>query len=112
MTKFLIITCQALIISLILVLPATAESQNKLQVYEVPRELLYNAHSDDFTVRVRSPGERWQNLYEYRVRVDKDTLQNASLVYFDFTGKVELEIHKNNGACTKRYLAPYDIRET
>jgi hypothetical protein len=77
--------------------PAAAATADVLQVYEVPRELLYNAHNDDYTVRVRTPGGKWQNLYEYRIRVDFDTGQNASLVYFDFSGKVELEIAKNNG---------------
>lgn len=76
---------------------AKALSQNTLQVYEVPRELLYSAHNDDFTVRVRTPGGAWHNLYEYRIRVDKDNQANASLVYFDFAGKVEIEIQKNNG---------------
>ncbi|MFT4090336.1 MAG: glycosyl hydrolase family 28 protein [Asticcacaulis sp.] len=85
---------------------AQVQSQNTLQVYEVPRELLYTAHNDDFTVRVRTPGGPWQNLYEYRIRVDKDTGQNASLVYFDFTGKVELEIQKNNGRFTTAEMLP------
>lgn len=76
---------------------ASAATADSLQVYEVPRELLYTAHNDDYTVRVRTPGGKWQNLYEYRIRVDYDTLQNASLVYFDFSGTVELEIAKNNG---------------
>lgn len=76
---------------------ARGQLPNTLRVYDVPRELLYSAHNDDYTVRVRTPGGPWQNLYEYRIRVDTDTLQNASLVYFDFAGEVELEIEKNNG---------------
>jgi len=86
--------------------PATAETPNILQVHEVPRELLYAAHNDDYTVRVRTPGGKWQNLYEYRIRVDADTLQNASLVYFDFSGTVELEIEKNNGTFSTAELLP------
>lgn len=77
---------------------AIMKSPNALHVYDAPRELLYSAHNDDYTVRVRTPGGPWRSLYEYRIRVDADTLQNASLVYFDFTGKVEMEIEKNNGA--------------
>jgi hypothetical protein len=86
--------------------PATAQTPDALQVYEVPRELVYTAHNDDYTVRVRSPGGKWRNLYEYRIRVDFDTLQNASLVYFDFSGKVEMEIAKNNGTFNAAELLP------
>lgn len=106
MLRTLIMAGMALYSSVGLSAPATAEAPNSLQVYEVPSELLYTAHNDDFTVRVRSPGGKWQNLYEYRIRVDKDTLQNASLVYFDFSGKVELEIAKNNGAFSTADVLP------
>ncbi|NOW48427.1 hypothetical protein FHW96_004615 [Novosphingobium sp. SG751A] len=86
--------------------PANAQAANDLRVYEVPRELLYAAHNDDYTVRVRKPGGPWQSLYEYRIRVDADTLQNASLVYFDFAGKVEIEIEKNNGNFNTAQILP------
>ena len=33
-----------------------AAAQNKVQVYPVPSALLYSAHNDDYTVRVREPG--------------------------------------------------------
>jgi len=79
---------------------------DELRTYPVPQGLLYQAHNDDFTVRVRQPGGPWHNLYEYRIRVDADTLQNASLVYFDFSGKVELEVEKNNGDFIKTEILP------
>lgn len=85
---------------------ANAQGSSSLRVYDVPRELLYQAHNDDYTVRVRTPGGPWQNLYEYRIRVDADTLQNASLVYFDFTGRIELEIEKNNGGFSTTEVLP------
>lgn len=85
---------------------ATASPQVGLQVYPVPRELLYSAHNDDFTVRVRKAGGDWQDLYEYRVQVDADTRLNASMVYFDFEGTVELEIFKNNGRFDSVSVAP------
>ena len=85
---------------------AQVPTPNVLRTYQVPRELLYSAHNDDYTVRVRSPGGAWQSLYEYRIRVDTDTLQNASLVYFDFAGKVEIEVEKNNGRFSTAEVLP------
>jgi hypothetical protein len=78
----------------------------ELRVYPVPAGLLYSAHNDDYTVRVRQPGGPWQDLYEYRVQVDTDTRQNASMVYFDFEGTVELEVLKNNGRFDDVSVAP------
>jgi hypothetical protein len=78
----------------------------ELRVYPVPAGLLYAAHDDDFTVRVRQPGGPWRDLYEYRVQVDTDTRQNASMVYFDFSGVVELEVLKNNGRFDDVAVAP------
>lgn len=77
-----------------------------LLTYPVPPQLMYAAHNDDFTVRVRAPGGEWRDLYEYRVQVDTDTKQNASLVYFDFDGAVELEVMKNNGRFSDVSVAP------
>ena len=79
---------------------------DSLQTYPVPPALLYSAHNDDFTVRVRTPGGEWQDLYEYRVLVDTDTKQNVSMVYFDFDGAVELEVLKNNGKFDEVSVAP------
>lgn len=92
--------CGAVILGCVLALgaaSAAAAQSNTLRVYPVPRGLLYSAHNDDYTVRVRPPGGKWQDLYEYHIRGDTDTLQNASLVYFDFSGSVEVEVEKNNG---------------
>ncbi|WP_347302108.1 glycosyl hydrolase family 28 protein [Croceibacterium sp. TMG7-5b_MA50] len=85
---------------------ASAQSDSELRVYPVARELLYSAHNDAYTVRVRQPGEPWQDLYEYSVRVDTDTKQNASMVYFDFEGEVDVEVLVNNGTFTQVSVAP------
>ncbi|MBN2164764.1 MAG: hypothetical protein JW717_00640 [Marinilabiliaceae bacterium] len=77
----------------------------ELITYEVPREMLYSAHNDDFTVKVRVPGGEWQDLYEYNVQVDLDKVQDASMVYFDFSGKVDVWVKKNNG-----FVNTIDIR--
>jgi hypothetical protein len=70
---------------------------SQLQVYENPAPLQYSHHNDDFTVRVRQPGGAWKDLYEYDVQVDLDRPQDASMVRFDFTGRVEVAVEKNNG---------------
>lgn len=85
---------------------ARASAEDILRTYPVPAGLLYSAHNDDYTVRVRKPGEPWQDLYEYRVQVDTDTRQNASMVYFDFEGTVEIEVLKNNGRFDTVSVAP------
>jgi hypothetical protein len=77
-----------------------------LRTYPTPPALLYSAHSDDFTVRARTSGGEWRDLYEYRVLVDTDTKQNASMVYFDFEGAIEIEVMKNNGRFEQVSVAP------
>ena len=82
-----------------------------LAVYAPPPvPQIYAWHNDDFTVRVRVPGGEWQDLYEYRIRVDWDRPQDASLVYFDFTGTVEIEVQKNNGAFSAVSVAPLSTK--
>ncbi len=96
-------TAAALIATMLVGGSALADT---LRTYPVPTALLYSAHNDDFTVRVRTPGGEWQDLYEYRVLVDTDTKQNVSMVYFDFEGVVELEVLKNNGKFDQVSVSP------
>jgi len=70
----------------------------QIVTYPVPRELYYAMHNDDYTVTVRPLGSReWIDLYEYKIKVDMDTQSDASFVQFDFNGKVEVRVQKNNG---------------
>ena len=85
---------------------ATPALAGALFTYPVPPALLYSNHNDDFTVQVRSPGGVWKDLYEWNVMVDLDQRQNASMVYFDFTGSVELRIQKNNGMFSRVTIGP------
>ena len=78
----------------------------ELFTYDVPRALQYSNHNDDYTVQARLPGGEWKDLYEWNVRVDLDRPQDASMVYFDFTGTVELRIQKNNGTFSKVSIGP------
>lgn len=80
---------------------------SRVQVHPFPEAVRYSHHNDDFTVRVRTPGGPWQDLYEYKVKVDLDNPQTASMVYFNFNGTVELAIQKNNGD-----FARVDVRPT
>ncbi|BAV06999.1 endopolygalacturonase [Filimonas lacunae] len=72
---------------------ATAQ---QLVTYPAPAAVTYAMHNDDYTVRVRQPGGQWQDLYEYKVKVDLDKVQDASMVYFDMEGPVEVMVRKNN----------------
>jgi hypothetical protein len=54
-------------------------------------------HNDDYTVKVRVPGEAWKDLFEYNVHVDMDNVQSASMVQFDMGSPVEVMVKKNNG---------------
>jgi hypothetical protein len=72
----------------------------ELNVFDYPRPVRYQPgdtvrdpyRNTDFIVRVRTPGGAWQDLHEHRVDVDWNNPQHASLVRFDFSGKVEVAI--------------------
>ena len=63
--------------------------QAEIVIYPVPQGIYYARHNDDYTVKVRQVGEKdWVDLYEYNVKVDMDTKSDATMVQFDFSGKV------------------------
>jgi hypothetical protein len=68
----------------------------ELITYPAPKAVIYSMHNDDYTVRVRKPGGEWQDVFEYKVKVDMDKVQEASMVSFDFAGAVEVSVRKNN----------------
>jgi hypothetical protein len=72
-------------------------SAQQINIYPIPREHIYSKHNDDFTVCVRLPNGEWQDLFEYKVNVDLDNVQVASMVQFDFEGIVEMRVKVNNG---------------
>ncbi|RNL82379.1 glycoside hydrolase [Sinomicrobium pectinilyticum] len=88
----------------------TGLAQDSLVTYEVPQKLFYSMHNDDFTVQVRTPGGRWKDAYEYNVQVDMDRVQDASMVYFDFSGTVEVKIRKNNGLVNTVDIRPLSYK--
>ena len=68
------------------------------------------AHNDDYTVRVRVPGGEWKDLFEYKVQVDLDRVQDASMVQFDMGSKVEVMVKKNNGSFDEAVIRPLHHR--
>ncbi len=79
---------------------------SEIVVHPVPRGIYYARHNDDFTVKVRHAGGQWVDLYEYKVKVDMDKPQEASMVYFDFSGSVEVLVQKNNGDIRSACIRP------
>lgn len=63
-------------------------------------------HNDDYTVRVRKPGGEWKDLFEYKVHVDMDRVQDASMVQFDMGSPVEVMVKKNNGTIREVAIRP------
>lgn len=81
----------------IFIMFVTAVNAQILNIASIPKELIYSRHNHDFTVCVRIPGGEWQDLYEYKVEIDSDNPQLASMVQFDFEGEVEIRVKVNNG---------------
>lgn len=63
-------------------------------------------HNDDYTVRVRMLGGEWQDVFEYKVQVDLDKPQDASMVQFDMGIPVEVMVKKNNGTVREVAIRP------
>lgn len=71
--------------------------------YPAPEKIPSN---DDYAVRVRTPGGQWQDLFEYDVMVDMHKPRHASMVYFDFSDEVEVEVTKRQGTIDSARIRP------
>ncbi|MDQ1909674.1 glycosyl hydrolase family 28 protein [Paenibacillus sp. GD4] len=60
-----------------------------LRIYEAPKGA---AGRDDYRVWARIPGEPWKELFVYEVKVDMHQVRQASMVYFDMEGEVEVKV--------------------
>ena len=90
-----------------LLVMTTGVIQAEIVIYPVPQGIYYARHNDDYTVKVRQVGEKdWVDLYEYNVKVDMDTKSDATMVQFDFSGKVEVLVQKNNGEIRSAVVRP------
>ena len=72
----------------------TINAQNLLITYPAPQEAELK---DDFTVKVRQSGGKWQTIATYPVKVDevkeaRHHVELASMSYFDFDGEVEVSV--------------------
>ena len=100
---------RSLILIVFLFLSRFATGQ-QLVTYSIPHDAYYSMHNNDYTVMVRNPGGQWKNLYEYNVKVDMERPQDASMVYFDFSGKVQVFVRKNNGNIHTVNIRPFIYR--
>lgn len=63
---------------------------------------------DDYTVKVRDVKSReWKDLYEYKVNVDMDRIQDATMVQFGMGSPVEVMVKKNNGMIQQVDIRPF-----
>ena len=72
----------------------TINAQNLLITYPAPQEAELK---DDFTVKVRQSGGKWQTIATYPVKVDevkeaRHHVELASMSYFHFDGEVEVSV--------------------
>lgn len=93
---------------LLLISCTTAFADDKLVTYPAPAGALLN---DNYMVKVRIPGQEWQNLPEYLVKVDEvvnaqHTVKNSSMAFFDFSGKVEVMVTYNKGTIENARIRP------
>ena len=79
--------------------PGTVENLSGRVAYGLP-------HNDDYTVRVRMPGGEWQDVFEYKVQVDLDKPQDASMVQFDMGSPVEVMVKRIMARCVRLPYVP------
>ncbi|AXY73609.1 endo-polygalacturonase [Paraflavitalea soli] len=96
--------------------PATDKEHSSLKAYPAPAGVEQNT---DFTVRVRLPGQSWQDLPAYLVKVDQvqgtsHTVEHACMSYFDFSGEAEVSVTFNKGRIEAARIRPlsYGIPHT
>ncbi|MDQ0889665.1 hypothetical protein QFZ81_004753 [Paenibacillus sp. V4I9] len=76
---------------------------NRLIVYEAPKGAIGR---NDFSVSVRTPGQEWQQLFVYEVKVDMHNVRSASMVYFDMEGTVEVQVTVLNQEVDQAVIRP------
>jgi len=97
-----------LLLALLLLFGMSLSAQNQLVTYPAPDGIQQNT---DFTVKVRNPGQLWQDLPEYSIKVDevrdtRHTVEIATMTSFDFSGEVEISVTYNKGAIREARIRP------
>jgi hypothetical protein len=80
----------------------------QLVVYPAPQGAIQNT---EFSVKVRIPGQPWQELAEYMIKVDQirgvdHVWTESSVSYFDFSGKVEVSVTSNRRTLQSARIRP------
>lgn len=79
---------------------------DKLIVYTAPAGV---TGKEDFAVYVRIPGENWQQLFVYEVKVDMHHVRCASMAYFDMSGKVEIRVESHSQPIHDVVIRPLSV---
>ena len=89
---------------------------DKLEIYPAPQG---SALKNDFTVKVRQGNGEWKPIDTYVIKVDEvkgtqHQVKEASMAYFDFSGKVEISVTSKHGLIHSGRVRPlsYDITPT
>ncbi|WP_342422501.1 glycosyl hydrolase family 28 protein [Paenibacillus sp. FSL E2-0178] len=76
---------------------------NKTIVYSAPGGAI---NTDDFAVYVRNPGQAWEQLFVYEAKVDMHHVRQASMAYFDMSGRVEVRIESLKQSIQEAVIRP------
>ena len=93
------------LIGILIGLTTFVKSQSQLVTWSAPAG---TASNNTFSVQVRKSGDSsWTDLFEYNVKVGHQdgSINNSSMVNFDFSGTVDVKITRNNGP-----INTFDIR--
>lgn len=93
---------------ILLTITSPVYAGSKLITSPAPEGAMLN---DDFIVKVRLPGQEWQEIPTYLVKVQavkglKRFVENASVSYFDFTGEVEVSVSSKKEAINTSKIRP------
>ncbi|MCZ4151100.1 hypothetical protein BZG21_42705, partial [Escherichia coli] len=71
--------------------------------YPAPEGAVGNS---DYSVRLRTADGEWKSLFSYNVKVDMHDVRNASMVMFDCSGEVEIEVQYHLGRVRNAIVRP------
>lgn len=97
-----------IILSITIFIAPYLYSNSSLKVYPAPEGSILN---NDFTIKVRKTGQKWQEIPTYLVKVQavnglKRSEEDASVSYFDFEGEVEVLVSYNKGQIDTAKIRP------
>ncbi|UAY56037.1 endo-polygalacturonase [Arachidicoccus terrestris] len=98
------------VICFLSIIPQNNYAQS-LRIYPPPSSLPSKYQNNDFVIKVRTPGGRWRNLYNYKVPVikvinGKSQVEDASMASFDFEDSVEVSVQFTKGMVNTARVRP------